>query len=148
METRVQGRVKWFNAKSGYGFVTLLASKEGLERKEEVFVHHTGLRVGSEQFRYLVEGEYIELEVSETSTGVHKYQGVGVTGIKGGKLMCETRSEASTLSSQHKAGAGGGAGGGVREGRVSRAGGEWKEVREKRPERRQKEAGHRPSAEL
>jgi CspA family cold shock protein len=144
MEGKVEGRVKWFNAKSGYGFVTLLASKE------EVFVHHTGLRVGSEQFRYLVEGEYVELEVSETSTGVHKYQGVGVTGIKGGKLMCETRSEASTLSSQHKVGAGavGGAVVGVREGRVSRAGGEWKEVREKRPERRQKEAGHRPSAEL
>ena len=148
MEGKVEGRVKWFNAKSGYGFVTLLASKEGLARQEEVFVHHTGLRVGSEQFRYLVEGEYVELEVSETSTGVHKYQGVGVTGIKGGKLMCETRSEASTLSSQHKGGAVVGAVVGVREGRVSRAGGEWKEVREKRPERRQKEAGHRPSAEL
>jgi len=80
----VQGRVKWFNAKAGYGFAT------DLEVGRDVFVHHTGLKVSKEQFRYLVEGEYIEMEVEEKEK---KYTGVNVTGIRGGKLMCETRND-------------------------------------------------------
>ena len=80
----VQGRVKWFNAKAGYGFAT------NLEESTDVFIHHTGLKVGKDQFRYLVEGEYVEMEVSEKEG---KRTGTEVTGIKGGKLMCETRSE-------------------------------------------------------
>jgi len=108
---RAQGRVKWFNAKGGYGFVTLLGTTPEADGQvqqsgvgvdggvpREVFVHHSGLKVGSEQFRYLVEGEYVELEVLETGasnreSGVARYQGVEVRGIGGGQLMCETRSE-------------------------------------------------------
>jgi CspA family cold shock protein len=80
----VQGRVKWFNAKAGYGFAT------DVEQNKDVFVHHTGLKVGKEQFRYLVEGEYIEMKVEEKEG---RLTGTVVTGIKGGKLMCETRAE-------------------------------------------------------
>ena len=107
---RAQGRVKWFNAKGGYGFVTLLgAQPEGVPRRE-VFVHHSGLKVGSEQFRYLVEGEYVELEVRETGADgqvkqsgiVPRYQGVEVRGIGGGPLMCETRNESSASASEYK----------------------------------------------
>ncbi len=53
----MEARVKWFNAKAGYGFATLL------EDDREVFVHHSGIEVKKEQFRYLVEGEYISLEL-------------------------------------------------------------------------------------
>ena len=113
-----QGRVKWFNAKEGYGFVTLLGGQPegvGAVPRREVFVHHSGLKVGSEQFRYLVEGEYVELEVRETegkgdnvvprrglgADGGHpRYQGVEVRGIGGGPLMCETRSESSVSTRQ------------------------------------------------
>ena len=80
----VQGRVKWFNAKAGYGFAT------DLDGGKDVFVHHSAVKVGKEQFRYLVEGEYIEMCVEEKE---NKLTGVKVTGIKGGKLMCETRME-------------------------------------------------------
>jgi CspA family cold shock protein len=82
----VQGRVKWFNAKAGYGFAT------NLEGGGDVFVHHSGLKVTKEQFRYLVEGEYIEMEITEKEG---KSTGTEVTGIRGGKLMCETRSEST-----------------------------------------------------
>ena len=82
----VQGRVKWFNAKAGYGFAS------HLDGDKDVFVHHSGLKVGKEQFRYLVEGEYIEMDVEEKD---NKLTGVNVTGIKGGKLMCETRADSS-----------------------------------------------------
>ena len=89
----VQGRVKWFNAKAGYGFVS------NLEGGKDVFVHHSGLKVGTSQFRYLVEGEYISMCVEEKEG---KLTGVNVTGIKGGKLMCETRAESGGVKVEEK----------------------------------------------
>ena len=85
------GQVKWFNGKAGFGFVTV----EG----KDVFVHHSGLKVRNDQFRYLVEGEYVEVKVSKTG---EKYQGTEVTGIKGGKLMCEVRSEGNESTTKYK----------------------------------------------
>jgi CspA family cold shock protein len=84
------GRVKWFNNKSGYGFITVTdGSKSGID----VFVHHTSIKVDSEQYKYLVQGEYVEFFLSDTKTDNHEYQAGDVCGIKGGKLMCETRSD-------------------------------------------------------
>jgi len=88
----VKSQVKWFNAKAGFGFTTVL---EGELKGKEVFVHHSNLRVEKEQFRYLVEGEYVQLEVSESTKGEHKYQGTNVRGILGGRLMCEIRQEST-----------------------------------------------------
>ena len=102
-----QGRVKWFNAKAGYGFVTLLGGagekSNGVDPRE-VFVHHSGLKVSKSQFRYLVEGEYVELEVKEMvgEGGPQRYQGSEVRGIGGGMLMCETRSVSSASASEYK----------------------------------------------
>ena len=85
-------QVKWFNAKAGFGFGIIL---EGERKEKEVFIHHSALKVKKEQFRYLVEGEYVEMEVSVSETEKNKYQGSNVTGMLGGKLMCEIRQEAS-----------------------------------------------------
>ena len=32
---------------------------------QDVFVHHSALTVGEEQYKYLVQGEYVEFEVTE-----------------------------------------------------------------------------------
>ena len=50
------GRVKWFNNKAGYGFITVTS---GEHTGVDVFVHHSVIHVGSEQYRYLVQGEYV-----------------------------------------------------------------------------------------
>tara|TARA_R110002072_G_scaffold24109_7_gene82551 strand:+ start:665 stop:1201 length:537 start_codon:yes stop_codon:yes gene_type:complete len=85
------GRVKWFNNKAGYGFLTV---SSGDEEGSDVFVHHTAIQVGEEQFKYLVEGEYVEFLCTEASdSSKHKYQASGVRGVNGGKLMCETRNQ-------------------------------------------------------
>ena len=81
------GRVKWFNNKSGYGFATIV---DGSKSGTDVFVHHTSLYVGEEQYRYLVQGEYVQFYLAEMGEGPHKYQTKEVCGINGGPLMCET----------------------------------------------------------
>ena len=91
----VVGQVKWFNAKAGFGFVTV--------GSEDVFVHHSEIKVGKEQFRYLVEGEYVELTVTKKA-GEEKRQGSEITGIGGGRVMCEVRAAASEATSEYKAG--------------------------------------------
>lgn len=85
------GRVKWFNNNAGYGFITIT---DGVKSGEDIFVHHTAIVVQSEQYKYLVQGEYVSLSLAPTTNNAsHDTQAVGVSGINGGKLMCETRRE-------------------------------------------------------
>lgn len=84
------GRVKWFNNNAGYGFITIT---DGVKSGEDIFVHHTAIVVQSEQYKYLVQGEYVSLSLATTTNATHETQAVGVSGINGGKLMCETRRE-------------------------------------------------------
>lgn len=85
------GCVKWFNNKAGYGFLSV--SSEGTSEPRDVFVHHSAIKVGQEQYRYLVQGEYVEFAFATVTTEGHKYQAAEVSGVRGGKLMCETRNE-------------------------------------------------------
>jgi CspA family cold shock protein len=85
---RFTGRVKWFNNRAGYGFVTVT---DGSSAGTDIFVHHSSIKVDSEQYKYLVQGEYVEFTMLTTPGGEHEYQAGEVSGIKGGKLMCETR---------------------------------------------------------
>ena len=82
------GKVKWFNNKSGYGFITVLS---GDRKNEDMFAHHSSLLVKSEQYKFLVQGEYVEFEVSKVESGSHEYQAVNITGLQCDDLMCETR---------------------------------------------------------
>lgn len=97
---RYTGRVKWFNTKAGYGFVTVT---DGPKSGSDVFVHHSAIKVESEQYRYLVQGEYVEFRLSTVSGGSHEYQAEEVSGIKGGKLMCETRRDVRNSRTQYRA---------------------------------------------
>ena len=51
-ESRQLGIVKWFNNKAGFGFVTTFG-----DDGNDVFVHHSGVSVNREQYKYLVQGE-------------------------------------------------------------------------------------------
>ena len=84
----VSGCVKWFNNKAGYGFITVTT-----DEPRDIFVHHTAIQVNQSQYRYLVQGEYVDFEISQTADSTHEFQATNVHGVKGGKLMCETRNE-------------------------------------------------------
>ncbi len=56
----LKGRVKWFNASKGYGFITQ-------EDGNEIFVHFTAIQ--GEGFKSLEEGEEVEFEVSSGDKG-------------------------------------------------------------------------------
>ena len=73
--------VKWFNHKAGYGFLT------DLESNNDVFVHHNGIKTGDNVYKTLTTGEYVEYETTQDKSG--KTLAVNVTGVRGGKLLCE-----------------------------------------------------------
>ena len=96
---RLTGRVKWFNNKAGYGFITVT---DGIQSGSDIFVHHSSIGVSSQQYKYLVQGEYVDFDMSSTQGGAHEFQATNVVGIKGGKLMCETRHEFKMARSSYK----------------------------------------------
>ena len=101
------GRVKWFNNKSGYGFITVLKTDEAaaVPVGTDVFAHHSEINVSSDQYRYLVQGEYVAFDVVKTTNANHEYQCAKVKGMYGGQLICETRHDAR---SQYKTSTGSG----------------------------------------
>lgn len=56
----VEGRVKWFNDKKGYGFIET-------DDQGDVFVHHSNIQ--AEGFRTLKELERVSFEVEDTAKG-------------------------------------------------------------------------------
>ena len=82
------GNVKWFNNKAGYGFIT---TGENTDSPKDIFVHYTNISVGNEQYKYLVQGEYVEFDLTPTPEGAHEFQATKVTGIQGGATLCERR---------------------------------------------------------
>lgn len=63
------GKVKWFDSKKGYGFIT---GEDG----KEIFVHFSG--IATEGFKSLNEGQEVEYEVGSGAKGE---QAVNVTVI-------------------------------------------------------------------
>jgi CspA family cold shock protein len=90
------GKVKWFNNKSGYGFITFIDSSDF--KGKDIFAHHSSLNVKDEIYKYLVQGEYVEFGVQKMESGNHEYQATNIKGIRQNDLMCETRHKNRDLS--------------------------------------------------
>jgi cold shock protein len=60
MSNRIQGKVKWFNATKGYGFI---ASDNG----PDVFVHYSAIEATG--YRTLEEGQRVEFTLEQGQKG-------------------------------------------------------------------------------
>tara|TARA_B100001093_G_C26432661_1_gene844684 strand:- start:115 stop:495 length:381 start_codon:yes stop_codon:yes gene_type:complete len=83
------GVVKWFNNKSGYGFVTCMTGS--MFKGKDIFVHHSSIKSKEDLYKYLVQGEYIRFDIQEMKSESHEHQACNIRGICDGPLMCETR---------------------------------------------------------
>ena len=54
------GKIKWFNASKGFGFIEV-------EDSDDVFVHYSGLQM--EGFKTVGEGDEVEFEISDDGKG-------------------------------------------------------------------------------
>ena len=59
---KLKGKVKWFDSKKGYGFIT---REDG---QGDVFVHWSEIK--TEGFKTLVQGEEVEFSLKEDPKGV------------------------------------------------------------------------------
>ena len=57
----IQGKVKWFNGKKGYGFI------ERTDGEKDVFVHASAVREAG--LRFLNEGDELTFEVEDGDKG-------------------------------------------------------------------------------
>ena len=57
---KVQGRVKWFNAEKGFGFISV-------EGEKDVFVHFSAIQ--SDGYRSLEEGQEVQFEIVDGDKG-------------------------------------------------------------------------------
>ena len=55
------GKVKWFNAEKGFGFIT---SEEG----KDIFVHFSAIK--ADGYKTLEEGQTVDYDVVETDRGL------------------------------------------------------------------------------
>jgi cold shock CspA family protein len=86
---RLTGMVKWFNNKAGFGFITVCG--DGEFGGKDIFTHYSSIRVNNTQYKYLVQGEYVDFNLIKSENDKHEYQAVDISGVKGGAIMCETR---------------------------------------------------------
>lgn len=57
------GKVKWFNADKGFGFINCSECEN-----EDIFVHYT--QIMEEGFRNLDEGQEVEFDLAKTERGL------------------------------------------------------------------------------
>ena len=95
---RLTGMVKWFNNKAGFGFITV--SEEQESSGKDIFAHYSSIRVTNSQYKYLVQGEYVDFILTRSENEKHEFHASDITGVRNGPILCETRQVAQDAQPQ------------------------------------------------
>lgn len=95
---RLTGMVKWFNNKAGFGFITVCSGFDG--EGKDIFAHYTSIRVTNSQYKYLVQGEYVDFVLTRSENDKHEFHAADITGVRNGPILCETRQVAQEAQPQ------------------------------------------------
>lgn len=113
----LEGRVKWFNDRRGYGYITCIT--EGEFHDNDIFVHHTNVRPLESKYRSLYTNEYVQFHLGQADVAYddndnpvdtdYKHQATHITGIAGGPLLCDGsyRPNTNSNTNQRRTGNGG-----------------------------------------
>ena len=89
---RYTGNVKWFNNKIGFGFITVC--NKGEHYNKDIFVHYSSICVLDSQYKYLIQGEYVDFTLSDKVCGSrYEHQAINVCGVQDGPIMCELKKQ-------------------------------------------------------
>jgi CspA family cold shock protein len=94
--SKVQGTVKWFDSRKGYGFVA--PTSDNSPTAEEIFVHQTSIQ-SEGAYRTLVENSEIEFDVEkEAESG--KFKAINVTAPGGGPIKPPRRTRSKKVPNE------------------------------------------------
>jgi cold shock CspA family protein len=107
LDDKFIGLTKWFNEKSGFGFISYPYGLVGVENgTKDIFVHYSNINpINKDSYKALHMGEYVEFKISnigEISDDTEiRTQAVNVTGVGGGMLMNEYRTYISKMNGEN-----------------------------------------------
>ena len=94
----LQGNVKWFDMKKGFGIITIVTpDSENLNK--EFFVHYSNIVTKGDGYRRLYPGEYVSCDLGSFED--KKDVCVNVTGLFGGPLLSENTDFRYRVSKNH-----------------------------------------------
>ena len=82
------GCVKFFSAKKGFGFVTVL-TQDHERSNTDLFVHFSNLNVRNDEYKRLFPGEYVSFSYGKGMGRDGRDICIDVTGVLGGPLLTE-----------------------------------------------------------
>lgn len=81
----LNGNVKWFNSKKGYGFVTVITPESDLVGTD-IFAHYTNVNVSDNNYKRLFPGEYVSFNIGKNND---RDVCIDICGISGGRLLAD-----------------------------------------------------------
>ena len=81
----LNGCVKWFNSKKGYGFVTVI-TPDSEHVGTDIFAHFSNVNVSENNYKRLFPGEYVSFSLGKNND---RDVCIDISGIGGGRLLAD-----------------------------------------------------------